>query len=65
VKSRIGKAKLTFKKRVTFYATKTFLWKLLKKALKTYVTTILYYGSETWTINKRIEEQLEATEMWS
>jgi hypothetical protein len=26
--------------------------------------SILYYGSEAWTVNKRIEKQLEATEMW-
>jgi hypothetical protein len=32
--------------------------------LKTYLNTILYYGSEAWTMNKKIEKQLEATEMW-
>jgi hypothetical protein len=32
--------------------------------LKTNVNTILYYGSEAWTMNKGIEERLEATEMW-
>ena len=29
-----------------------------------YVNTILFYGSEAWTMNKRIEKRLEATEMW-
>jgi hypothetical protein len=35
-----------------------------KQVLKTYFNTILYYGKEAWTMNKRIEKQLEATEMW-
>jgi ribosomal 50S subunit-associated protein YjgA (DUF615 family) len=28
------------------------------------LNTILYYGSEAWVMNKSIEKQLEATEMW-
>jgi hypothetical protein len=35
-----------------------------KQALKTYATTILYYGSEAWTMNKRIKKLLQTTEMW-
>jgi hypothetical protein len=35
-----------------------------KQVLKKYVNTILFYGSEAWTMNKGIEKRLEATEMW-
>lgn len=34
-----------------------------KQVQKTYVTTILYSGSEAQTMNKRNEIQLEATDM--
>ena len=34
------------------------------QVMQTYVKSILYYGSEAWTINKKIRKQLEATEMW-
>ena len=35
-----------------------------KQVLKTYVNSILFYGSEAWTMNMGIEKRLEATEMW-
>jgi hypothetical protein len=35
-----------------------------KQTQQTLVTTILYYGSKPWTMNKRIEKQLKVTEMW-
>ncbi|GFO14566.1 RNA-directed DNA polymerase from mobile element jockey [Plakobranchus ocellatus] len=31
---------------------------------KTYVWSVLLYGSECWTINKETEKKLEAVEMW-
>lgn len=31
--------------------------------LQTYVKSILYYGSESWTINSDMHSQLEMTEM--
>ena len=35
-----------------------------KQVMRTYVKSVLCYGSETWTINKNVKRQLEATEMW-
>ena len=34
------------------------------RLLKYYVWSILLYGCEAWTISKRMQEKLEATEMW-
>ncbi|KAI5717312.1 hypothetical protein M8J77_003669 [Diaphorina citri] len=35
-----------------------------KNFIKTFVWSVLTYGSETWTIDKRDRMRLEATEMW-
>lgn len=32
--------------------------------MQTYVKSMMCYGCEVWTINKRIKSQLEAAEMW-
>ena len=34
------------------------------RLLKCYVWSTLLYGCESWTISKRMESQLEATEIW-
>jgi hypothetical protein len=46
-----------------YIPTKPFM-EIRKQVLKIYVNTILFYGSEAWTMNKGIEKQMEATEMW-
>jgi len=35
-----------------------------KRLIKTYVWSVALYGSETWTINKKEKDMLEALEMW-
>jgi hypothetical protein len=32
--------------------------------VQTYAKSVMCYGCEVWTINKRIQSQLEAAEMW-
>jgi hypothetical protein len=35
-----------------------------KRVVQTYVKSVMLNGCEVWTINKRIQTQLEAAEMW-
>jgi hypothetical protein len=56
--------KSSFKKMGNILCNKNLSLKIRKQVLKTYVITILYYGREAWTINKRNEKQLDATQMW-
>ena len=38
--------------------------KTRKRAVKTYIWSVLLYGCETWTVSKNLEKRLEAAEMW-
>ena len=38
--------------------------KTRKAAVKTYIWSILLYGAESWTLSKKMEEKLQAMEMW-
>ncbi len=38
--------------------------KTMKRVLNSYVTSILLYGSECWTISSQMRDRLQATEMW-
>jgi hypothetical protein len=64
VKCRIRQAKVAFQKMRNILCNKNLSMEIRKQVLKTYVNTILFYGSEAWTMNKGIEKRLEATEMW-
>jgi hypothetical protein len=35
-----------------------------KKFIKTYVWSVMTYGSETWTLGRQEKTRLEAAEMW-
>ena len=35
-----------------------------KRAAKTFIWSTLLYGSETWTVGGKMQEKLEAVEMW-
>jgi hypothetical protein len=56
--------KSSVKKIRNILCNKNLFMEIRKQVLKTHVTAILYYGSEAWTMNKRIKKQLETTEMW-
>ena len=62
MQNRTGKSSV--KKMRNILCNKNRSMEIRKQVLKTYVNTILFYGSEAWTMNKGIKKQLEATEMW-
>jgi hypothetical protein len=62
MQNRTGKS--SFSKMRNILCNKNISMEIIKKVLTTYVTTILYYGSEVWTMNRRITKQLKATETW-
>src|ERR1700729_2188618 len=64
VKSRVAQAKAAFHKMKRILCNTSLSMELRKQCLQTYIKPILCYGSESWTINRKIKHQLEATEMW-
>ena len=57
-------AKQTFGNMKTLLCNRKLSIKSRKAAIKTYIWSILLYGAESWTLNKRMEEKLQAMEMW-
>ena len=64
IKSRIGNAKTAFNQMRSFLTNRKVSVNVRKRAVKTYIWSILLYGAEAWTINKEMERRLEAMEMW-
>ncbi|VVC41307.1 Reverse transcriptase domain [Cinara cedri] len=64
IRSRIGQANNTFLKKRILLTSKNMNIVTKKQLLKTYVWSVALYGNETWTINKREKDMLEAFEMW-
>ncbi|XP_050421358.1 uncharacterized protein LOC126833839 [Adelges cooleyi] len=64
IRSRIGQAKNTFLKKKKILTSKNMNIVTKKRLIKTYVWSVALYGSETWTINKKEKDMLEALEMW-
>lgn len=64
IKRRIAQAKQAFLNKYQLLSNKHLNIVLRKRFVKTYVWSILLYGSETWTIDKRDRARLEAVEMW-
>jgi len=64
IRSRIGQAKNTFLIKRKFSTSKNMNIVTKKRLIKIYVRSVALYGSETWTINKREKDMLEAFEMW-
>ena len=64
IKRRIGIAKSTFKKMERVLTTKTINLSTRLRLMRCYVWSMLLYGSECWTINKAMQQRLEAVEMW-
>ena len=57
-------AKDAFQKIKSLVTNRAISMGLRKRFLKTYVWSTLLYGCEAWTISKKLEEKLEAVEMW-
>ena len=64
IKARIAQAKQAFSKMENILKTSKISMRTRLRILKAYVWSVLLYGAETWTLNKRLEGHLEAAEMW-
>uniref|UniRef100_A0A8D8UV16 Craniofacial development protein 2 n=2 Tax=Cacopsylla melanoneura TaxID=428564 RepID=A0A8D8UV16_9HEMI len=65
IKIRIEKARAAFVKIKKMLCSRDLSLDLRVRMLKCYVFSVLYYGVETWTLNKECEKRLEAFEMWT
>ena len=57
-------AKWTFRRNDGILCARNTNINLRKRIMKAYVWSIVTYGAETWTLNKKMEQKLEAFEMW-
>ena len=64
IKRRIQIAKKTFIDMSNLFTNIKISLQFRKKALKTFILSILLYGCEAWTITKESRAKLEACEMW-
>ena len=64
IRTRIGIAKTAFGKMRNVVTSRHIRTDTKIRVIKTYVWATLLYGCESWTINKGMEERLEAFEMW-
>ena len=64
IKRRIGMAKDTFQKMESVLKNRQLSLETKRKVLECYVTPVLVYGCESWTISGEMERRIEAAEMW-
>ena len=64
IRKRIGMAKSTFINMKSILISKQITNKLKLRIARCYVYSILLYGSESWTLNKMMEDKINAFEMW-
>ena len=64
IRLRIGMAKQAYLRRRMVFNSKMDI-ELRKRLVKCLVWSVLLYGCEVWTLNKREVERLEAFEMWT
>ena len=65
VVKRIGIAKSRFGELKNILTTQQIQPATKIRVLKCYVHSALLYGSETWTLSKKLERRIEAFEMWT
>jgi hypothetical protein len=63
IKSRIAMAKAAFNKKKTLFTSKLDL-NLRKKLVKCYISSMVFYGAETWTPRAADQKYLECFKMW-
>ncbi len=61
---RIAKAKTQFTKLKKFLCNPKVTLGLRKRMMRMYVWSTFLYGSETWTLNKVLEDKIRRFEMW-
>ena len=64
VKSRIEIARKTFIKLKDVLTSRRINLKLRKRLVQCYVLSTFLYASETWTLNKDLENRINAFELW-
>ena len=64
IRARIGRAKSAFADLKQLLVNRKISTSTRMRLLKTYVWSVMLYGSETWTISKIMQKRLEAAEMW-
>ena len=64
VKQRIAIAKSAFVSMKQIFLSRNVSMHLKLRLIKCYIFSILTYGSETWTINKLMENRICAFEIW-
>ncbi|KAG1656182.1 Transmembrane and TPR repeat-containing protein 4 [Nymphon striatum] len=64
IKRRIEISRRAFNNMKGIFVSRKINIKLKLRLVKCYIWSILLYGVETWTISKKMEERLEAYEMW-
>jgi len=64
IKSRIEQAKKAFLLKNKLLTSKNVDLRTRKRLIKTYVWSTAFYGSETWTLNKKEQTILETFEIW-
>jgi len=61
---RICQAKISFNKKRGLFTLRNISIRTRINLLKTYVWSIMLYGSKTWTISKEEQRRIEAFEIW-
>ena len=64
IKKRIAEAKRAFTKMKNILTNKNISLQIRKRGIKTFVWSIMTYGSEAWTISQTMTKRIEAFEMW-
>ena len=64
IQIRIAIAKSRFEAMSKLFTSKQLSIDLRLRMLNCYIYSVLLYGCETWTINKTMQNKLEACEMW-
>lgn len=64
IRARIENARATFVRMKTFLTNTTLSLDARYRFVKSYIYSVLLYGTESWTMGKRIMQRLEAFEMW-
>lgn len=64
IKRRIFEEEKTFQKMRNILRNRHPSMRTTRRAVETYAWSVLAYGSETWTVNKKTEKSLENVDMW-
>jgi hypothetical protein len=62
--SRINQAKTAFNKKRNLFTFNSINMQLRKHLVKTFVWSMLLYGSETWTLGEAEKKRIVAFDMW-